>query len=218
MNEQASILFNISSSLGSNDAGKIELSPYSAYLQRSLCAALTCRIYTREGFELLGRQLAAVARHAYFARQTETMKEASRLMLALPLSQELKSIAQYYQAIGVWKQGNADEARRIFGNVINTALRSYQAQGLLSTGATYFGQGQFEAALPYYVAAIQVGGDQDFQTLVTAQRMIAVVRSIHDDHQWALADLERLFQPANTPDHALRGQASQGPGEARLPF
>src|SRR5262249_16965508 len=137
MNEQATILFNISSSLGSNDAGKIDLSLHSAYLRRSLCAALARRIYTREGFELLGRQLAAVARHAYFARQTEVMLEASRLMLALPLSKELKAIAQYYQAIGVWKQGNADEARRMLGYVIDEASPLYQAQGLLSTGATY---------------------------------------------------------------------------------
>src|SRR5436305_10312161 len=88
MNEQASILFNISSSFSGNSAGRIELSSPSSYLQPLIRAAIARNLYTLEGFELLGRQLAAIARHAYFARQTEVMKEASQLMLALPLSKE----------------------------------------------------------------------------------------------------------------------------------
>jgi hypothetical protein len=121
------------------------------------------------------------------------MKEASQLMLALPLSKELKSAAQYYQAICAWKQGNADEARRMLGYVIDKAPPLYQAQGLLSTGATYFGQGKLEAALLYYLAAARVAGERDLQTFTTAQAMTAVVRSIYGDHQHALDDLERLF-------------------------
>jgi len=161
MNEQASILFNISSSLGGISAGKIELYPPHSYLQRSLYATLARNLYTREGFELLGRQLAAIARRAYFARQMDVVEQASQWMLALPLSKELKSIAQYYQAICAWKQGNADEARQMLGYVIDDASPSYRAQGLLSTGATYFGQGEFEAALPHYLAAARVAGGYD---------------------------------------------------------
>jgi hypothetical protein len=193
MNEQATILFNISSSFGGISAGKGELSLYSSYLQRSLYAALARSLYTREGFELLGRQLVAIARHAYFARQTEAMKEASQLMLALPLSKELKSIAQYYQAIGAWKQGDVNEARQMLGHVIDTASPRYQAQGLLTLGTTYVGQGKFEASLPYYLAAARVAGERDLFTFVGSQKMTAVVRSIYGDHQRALADLERLF-------------------------
>src|SRR5437763_2382785 len=106
MNEQATILFNISFSFSGDNAGEIELSPQHSYLQRSLYAALTRRLYTREGFELLGRQLAAIARHAYFARQMDTVEQASQLMLALPLSKELKSVAQYYQALYFKRRGD----------------------------------------------------------------------------------------------------------------
>src|SRR4051812_49258604 len=113
MNEQATILFNISVSFSGNSAGKVELSPHFAYLQRLLCATLARGLYTQEGFELLGRQLAAITRHAYFARQTEAMKEASQLMLALPLSKELKSVAQYYQAIYTRQKGDSANARRL---------------------------------------------------------------------------------------------------------
>jgi hypothetical protein len=77
--------------------------------------------------------------------------------------------------------------------VIDEAPPHYQAQGVLTVGATYFGQSEFEAALPHYFAAARIAREHDVQTFVTAQRMIAVVHSIYGDHQRALDDLERLF-------------------------
>jgi hypothetical protein len=41
---------------------------------------------------------------------------------------------------------------------------------------------------------------------------IEASRAVHERLDLRSADLERLFRPANTPDHALRGQASQGTG------
>jgi tetratricopeptide (TPR) repeat protein len=193
MNEQANILFNISSSISGQSAGKIELSLPPSYLQRSLYAALARNLYLQEGFTVLGERLAAIARHAYLARQTEVMQEASQLMLALPLSKKAHSVAHYYQALYIWRQGNIEEARRIFSRVIDTASPLYEARGLLSTGATYFEQGEFEAALPHYLAAARVARGRDIQASVMALKMAAVIRSIYGDHQWALADLERLF-------------------------
>src|SRR5689334_12583162 len=113
MNEQASILFNMSFSFSGNNAGKVELSASSSYLQRSIQAALTRSLYTREGFELLGRQLAAIARHAYFARQMNLVEQASQLMLALPLSKEVKSVALYYQALCFKRKGDFKSAHYI---------------------------------------------------------------------------------------------------------
>jgi hypothetical protein len=195
MNEQANILFNfdISSSFSGNSAGKIELSLQLSYLQRSLYAALARGLYIQEGFASLGRRLEAIASHAYVARQTEVMQEASSLMLALPLPKELHSVAQYYQAIYTLKQGDADKAQRIIGAIIDTASPTYQGKGLLSTGGIYVAQGKLEAGVPYFLAAAKTAGEQDIQTFATAQRMIAVVRSIYGDHRQAINDLERLF-------------------------
>jgi hypothetical protein len=183
----------MSFSFSGNHAGKVELSLPGAYLQRSIHAALARSLYTREGFELLGRQLAAIARHAYFTRQTEAMKRASQLMLALPLSKDLKSIAQYYQAIGAWKQGDVDDARQMLSYVIDTASQRYQAQGLLTFGTTYVGQGKLDASLPHYLAAARVAGERDLFTFAGSQKMMAVVQSIYGDHHQALDNLERLF-------------------------
>jgi len=114
-------------------------------------------------------------------------------MFALPISKELKAVARYYQAICKWKQGQADEARRTLERVTEEASSHYRAQAFLTIGATYFGQGRTEAALPFYLAAGRVAGEHDLLTFAESQKMIAVVRSIHGDHRQALDDLERLF-------------------------
>jgi hypothetical protein len=193
MNEQATILFNMSFSFSGNHAGKLEPSAPHSYLQRSINAALARNLYTREGFELLGRQLAAIAHHAYFARQMDTVEQASRLMLALPLSKELKSVAQYYQALCFKRKGDFKSAHQLLKKVVDEALSPFHGQALLSIGATYFDSGDTESAAPFFLTAARVASEGNLQTFVTAQRMIAVVRSIYGDHQRALVDLERLF-------------------------
>jgi tetratricopeptide (TPR) repeat protein len=195
MNEQANILFNfdISSSISGLGAGKIELSLPPSYLQRSLYAALARRLYTREGFESLGRRLAAIAHHAYFMRQIAVMQEASSLMLALPLSKGLHSVAQYYQALWFKKKGDFEKAYTLFEKTMDKAPSAFRPQVLLSIGATYFDRGEIESAVPFFLNASHTSDEHSLQTFATAQRMIAVVRSIHGDHQQAINDLERLF-------------------------
>src|SRR5260221_283639 len=108
MNAQASVLFNIASSFGGDNAEKVELySPHSHpsfQLKASLYAAWARRIHTRDEFESIGRELAATARYAFFARRTDTVQQASQLMGGLPLSPELKTVARYYQAICEWRR------------------------------------------------------------------------------------------------------------------
>jgi hypothetical protein len=119
-------------------------------------------------------------------------------MLALPLSVELELVAQYYQAICAWKQGKASAVHEILSYALDKASPDNQAQGLLTAGAIYFEQGEFEAALPYYLTAAQASREHDLLVFAASQKMMAVVRSIYGDHQQALADLERLFPVART--------------------
>jgi tetratricopeptide (TPR) repeat protein len=193
MNEQASILFNMSSSFSGNSTGKIDISTQPSYRQYPILALLARSIYEREGFESIGLRLASIARHAYFSRQTEVMEQASQAMLTLPLSQNLQSVAHYYQAVGEWKRGNADKAQQILNRVVDTASQPHRAQGLLSNGAIYFVQGKFEEAFQNYFAAASFAREVDLQTFVTAQRMLAVIQGLYGDHQRALSDLERLY-------------------------
>jgi hypothetical protein len=54
-------------------------------------------------------------------------------------------------------------------------------------------QGQFNEALPFYLAAQKAAVNCDVTTWVESQWMVAVIRSIHGDHRQSLSDLEKIF-------------------------
>jgi len=194
MNRQASILFNfIDSSISGNSLALQEATAPHSYYQRLIGSLLAHNLYTTEGFQSVGRQLTEIARHAYFAQQMDVVEQVSQVMLALPISKELKAAALYYQAIYRWRQGNADEARRLLERVTEESASDYRARAWLTIGATYFGQGKADAALPFYVVAGKAAIGCDLLTLAESQKMIAVVRSLHGEHKQALGNLEQLF-------------------------
>ncbi len=115
------------------------------------------------------------------------------MMLALPISRELKRVAQYYQARRAMLKGDTDSARKLLEGVVEEAIPLYRARALLTMGATYYERGEIDSTLPFYVAAGKAAIDCDLLTLAESQQMIAVIRSIHGDHQQALNDLQQLF-------------------------
>ncbi|HKP88035.1 MAG TPA: hypothetical protein VJZ26_18165 [Blastocatellia bacterium] len=194
MKRQASILFNIISSSISSDSLTLQAdsAQHSCY-QRVIRSLLPCGIYTTEGFQIIGRQLANIAHQAYSLRQIDRMEQASQIMLALPISSEIKGIAHYYQAICTKRKGDLDSARGLLERVVKEAPQQYRARALLTIGATYFDSGKVEAALPFFLTAGQASRECDPFTQVESQRNIALIRSIHGDHKRALEDLEHLF-------------------------
>ena len=194
MNRQASILFNIiPSSISGNYSALQDLAAPRSYYQRLIYSLLSRSMYTTEGFEPLGNQLAEIARHADFARQMDAVEQASRIMLALPISSHLKIVAQHYQALCVKQKRDYEGARRLFEGVIEEATPQYRARALQVIGATYHEQGELDAALPFYIAAGKAAINCDLSTLVESRRNIALIRSIHGDHKQALEDIENLF-------------------------
>ncbi|HST19758.1 MAG TPA: hypothetical protein VLR90_01465, partial [Blastocatellia bacterium] len=121
------------------------------------------------------------------------VEQASQMMLALPISRELKGVAQYYQARRAMRKGSIDSARKLLEGVIAEVTPRYRARALLTIGATYYERGEIDSTLPFYIAAGKAATDCDLLTLAESQQMIAVVRSLHGDHKQALDDLERLF-------------------------
>src|SRR6185503_8862306 len=117
------------------------LPQHSSY-QRLIYASLARSIYKREGFQVLGRQLAALADRAYFARQMDAVKQASQMMLALPISKELKAIARYYEAICAKREGDFNGARQLLERVAEEAPPKHKARAILTIGATYYERGE----------------------------------------------------------------------------
>ena len=190
-NKQANILF-IPTSIGGNSAEPQAALSQKSYFQQLIYASLARSTYTIEGFQVLGRQLAAIARHACLSKQMGAVEQASQLMLALPISGQLESIARYYQALCTWRPGDINSARQ-FERAVEEVPLEYKARALQTVGATYHRRGELDAALPFYLAAGKAAANCDWLTLAQSQWMTAEVRSIHGDHKRALADLEGLF-------------------------
>ena len=191
---QANTLFNFipSSNVVDFPALTNTSAPHFCY-QKLIYKSLTRSVYKAESFELLGRQLAELARHAYLARQMDLVEQASQIMLALPISARLKNVARHYQALCAKQKGDYEGARYLLERVIEEATPQYRARALQIIGATYYEQGQINNALPFYVAAGKAAIDCDLLTVIDSQAMVAIVRSIHGDHKQALNDLEQLY-------------------------
>lgn len=163
------------------------------YYRQLIYASLARSTHTIEGFQLLGRQLTQIARHAFLARQIDAVEQASQLMLALPISNQLEGIAKYYQSLCTKQRGDFDGARRLLESVVEETTPQYRARAFQIIGATYHESGKPDAALPFYLVAGKAGANCDLPTLAESQRMTAVVRGIHGDHKRALEDLDSLF-------------------------
>jgi tetratricopeptide (TPR) repeat protein len=194
MNTQANTLFNFIPSSNVADLSALQAtSAPRSYYQKLIYKSLTRSVHKTEGFELLGRQLAELARHAYLARQMDAVEQAVQMMLAMPISAHLKNVARHYQALCAKRKGDYEGARHLLERVVEEATPQYRVRALQIIGLTYHAQGRFNEALPCYVAAGKAAIDSDLPTLADSQRAIAIVRSVHGDHRQALDDLERLY-------------------------
>ena len=191
MNTQAKILFIPSSSSGDSFAQYSSIN--NDYYQRLIRAALARGISAAEEIEHTGYQLASIARDAYLAHRMDAVEKASQLMLALPISHQLRTVARFYDRLGTMEQRDFEGTRHVAELVFEEAMPQHRARALQSIGATYYDQGRVDEALPFYLAATREAAGCDLVTMVQSQYMAAAVRSIHGDHRQALDSLEKLF-------------------------
>lgn len=189
---QANILF-IPTSIGGQRAERRSALSKNHYIQDLIYGSLFLSKSTIDGIDELGRQLAALARHAYLARDMDAVEQASLAMLALPKSKRLETVAQFYGALCDWRRGNVDAARRSLSRVAEEGSPEYRARALQIIASTFQELGDVDTALPIYLSARRAAANCDPLTVAESQRMTAVIRSIHGDHRQALADLENLF-------------------------
>ena len=123
----------------------------------------------------------------------DVVELASQIMLALPLSSQLRNVARHYQALCAKRKGDYEGARYLLERVVEEATPEYRARALQVIGLTYHACGEINDALSFYLTAGKTAIDCAPLTLAQSQQMIAVVRSLHGDHRQALNDLERLY-------------------------
>lgn len=191
INKQANILF-IQTSICGYGAESQDARSQHSYYHRLIHASLARSAFTSEGFQVLGNQLATVARHAYFAKQMDAVEQASQLMLAVPVSDLLRSVARYYQALCKWRRREIETPRQLRA-MLEDAPPQFRARALQAVGLAYHEFGEVDTALHHYVEAGKASVECDLVTLAYSQSMTAIVRGIHGDHKQALDHLEELF-------------------------
>jgi tetratricopeptide (TPR) repeat protein len=150
----------------------------------------------KETVSRLAQLLAETAHQAYDLRQLDTVWEASQMLLALPVSEQLKQVGTYYQAKCLRHKGQVNEACAMLERVADKAPLRYRARAVQLLAMTRHAQSDFDSALPLYYEACDIAASNEWcdpLTTITASQNIAVLKSMNSDHRAALADLEKLF-------------------------
>jgi len=174
----------------------LPLASVQAEFYKEIAHRLTRGVYTREAINRLGDRLVAVAHRAYTLRLMDVVEQAGQLLINLPLSYQYRSIGRYYHSFKLMRDGRADEARTLLESLLNKVPHQFRGRVMMSSAGLAFESCNFQSALQLYFEAGRAAHDgnwHDWFTSITAQRMLAVLKSIDGDHRGALADLENQF-------------------------
>ncbi len=162
--------------------------------QQAIYALLARTRYGRQEIEGLYRSLADIAAQAHALIDIGALDLVSQIMLALPFPPQRKNLARYYQAFCLNKKGEFEAARETADQLLEEGLNPrLRSQVLLLKAASYFRSSEIDQSLRFYVEAGHFARDCDPSALITSQRMAAIIKSMHGDHDAAAADLEVLM-------------------------
>ncbi len=150
-------------------------------------------VYNKNPVPRLANNLIDLADHAYQLRQMEQVGEISQLLSALP---HYESVSDYYRALYIKKQGNIAEARQLLERVADDAPLRFRARAIMSLGTTFFEQGDFHQALPFYVEAGKAAKylkHLDPITTVVLQQAHPILHSLDGNHTDSLSYLEGMI-------------------------
>jgi hypothetical protein len=164
-------------------------------------STISLRVTSQQRLKAVGWQLVKLARHASLTRRLDVVRDVSEAIVGLPLPEEIKTVGRYYQAVVEKHNGNVEHARLVLAEVASGSTSAYKGRALLELGWTYVDADETMAALPFYLEATRASRAVDLLTGTQARIMIAVVRSIDDDHRGALGDLERVWPMVRLASH-----------------
>ncbi len=142
--------------------------------------------------------LVSVAEDAHTVRNLATVSRIGNLLVELPLPPQYWSIGAYFEAISMKSRGpdGRTEAAEMLHKAFDHASPRYKSKVLLSLGADARRSYDLDAGFMLYAEASRAAscnGCCDPLSLVQAQRMIAVLKSMNGDHKQALAHLASLL-------------------------
>lgn len=163
-------------------------------LESIVLSRLTRSANSGQSFSELASRIIRLAEHAYGLRDKKRLEEASRVLMNLPLA-KARQIGLFYQALGLKRTGQVEEARSRFELIADHGRSVYRARAIQALGALHYDKGQPTEALRFHLEAAQAasdGIDQYPLDKLMVQLEISHIQAHLGDHQRALAGLERL--------------------------
>ena len=139
------------------------------------------------GYKALGNRIVKQIKAAYAFRQSDTVKELSRILINIPIK-EYQLIGQYYL---VWckcrvSQYNSEVLERIIDQT-----RTFKSKALISRAAFEGYQMNTERELYFYTEALK--SRPTVSEHIDILKSIAVIKAKEGFHQSALRELENLI-------------------------
>jgi len=144
---------------------------------------------------VIAEKFISLAQQSYIERNLDSMEEASRVLMNLPLS-EANQVGIYYHAISNYRKGHKGEAEAQIIKVADNASLAYKARAILTLGEFQRMERKFNEALELHLEAVRTAANENEQNLLTglmANLNISYTFSDIGDHQGALTKLESLW-------------------------
>ncbi|PYP82169.1 MAG: hypothetical protein DMF61_27120 [Blastocatellia bacterium AA13] len=123
----------------------------------------------------------------------DTVQQISELMLGLPIPEQMKAVARYYQGVSLYRQREFDRAQQVFEHAVEEVAPEYRGRALHSLGLTYYDRSQTDRAVLLFLEALKAAKGYDPLTTIGVHWNLAIDHSIQGDHKRSVADLENLF-------------------------
>jgi tetratricopeptide (TPR) repeat protein len=132
-----------------------------------------------------------IAEIAYGQRNVEAIEQAGRHLIKLPL-QQAADAGMYFLAMAARRQGRREEARAMLQQVAASGAPRFEARAIQALGTIEHEENRPDEALRLYVRAASIAGKVDSAAFINAQLQFSSIKSLNEDHQHALDDLEKL--------------------------
>jgi tetratricopeptide (TPR) repeat protein len=175
----------------------------SSFCGLSKIAGALHLVNSQNALDCLANELNHIARRARISRETELCSRASAAVLCLPVSRDLRGVAEFYGFLS--QQEPVFDTRVVRSELVrqaDAARPAFLARVIQEIALTYDGEGNLQEALRYYAEASRAASGTDSLMSFQTTASTAVLRSLGGDNQRALRDLQRLFPVVRSISHA----------------
>jgi tetratricopeptide (TPR) repeat protein len=162
---------------------------------------------SQQGLIQVAHTLGAIAEHGYTHRDVHTLKEASDLLIALPVAQAQRAGLWYQAALAKW-EGRLPEASNSLKELISDQRTTprFRARALQALGRIHHIEGELDSARQLYLESAQYikhESPQDAYVFADSVILHSFIRADEGDSRQALRELSSIEPIIHTLRHPL---------------